>query len=280
MNQKINEFDNKLVKKDEILEEVKNINLDKKQIESQLNKPAIKNIEKEPMIIPKNPGITNEFLKDNLKASDFLRNLMKNDYSRIFTNQENIYNFLNTINKKIKEDEYEEVTDKKVTLSDFINDKQPVIDVIDQDKLNKMLDSVLNNYSDLIKKPKNEDVETIPLFHNDNDTDFKVMDMCYEEKTQDKSNIKSTEVGNYDSQDENEYNDEDDSEEEDNEEEERVLVIKEPDNSEKINELNELKEKFTNKINLYKEEAKKLWGEKDYNKVFDYYMQISEVEYF
>ena len=38
----------------------------------------------------------------------------------------------------------------------------------------------------------------------------------------------------------------------------------------------EFKDKFTKKINFYKDQSKKSSGDKDFNKIFEYYMRISE----
>lgn len=38
-----------------------------------------------------------------------------------------------------------------------------------------------------------------------------------------------------------------------------------------------MKERFTKKINIYRDQLKKTYGDKDYNKIFQYYLEISKV---
>jgi hypothetical protein len=113
INKKINEFDIKLNKKEENkIEEVPKYNLDKNLINDKLNKQNIKKVEQAKMIIPKNT--IEENFKD-MKATDFLSKVLNSNYSDIFKDKpETIYSFLDTINKKIKEDEYEDIKYTKI----------------------------------------------------------------------------------------------------------------------------------------------------------------------
>jgi hypothetical protein len=305
MNQKIEVFDNKLKQhSDNISEQLERYNNIKKQLNE---KPNINN--KDNIIRSQNNNNvvesgsdgknktpnkdfkqTNDFLKDNLKATDFFKKIIGSNYNKIFEpkSQESIYNFLQTINKRIKEDEFEDIgmSTKKVTLSDFMVNKE---ETIDEDKMNKLLDTVMHNFNDMLKKDEHHD--NIPLFKDNNcevkSSDFKLMDMCYG-NDEGWSNIKSTENNSeqncdyLDSNSENGNSEVSDIDEMANSDDEKVLVIDSSKghsavNDEKYVELLELKEKFNNKINTYKEEAKKLCGEKDYNKIFDYYVELDQV---
>jgi hypothetical protein len=60
-----------------------------------------------------------------------------------------------------------------------------------------------------------------------------------------------------------------------------VKTVRQPEENNKTNkeerELLEYKEKFENKIKFYKEESKKSSGDADFDKIFQYYLEISEV---
>jgi hypothetical protein len=277
INKKINEFDNKLNKKEENkADEAPKYNLDKNLINEKLNKQNIKKVEQAKMILPK--STIEENLKD-MKATDFLSKVLNSNYNEIFKDQpETIYSFLDTINKKIKEDEYEEIGNTKITLKDFKSDTTKAIDEI---KVNDIITIALANHSEVFEKK--EEIESIPLVnHNDRDTDFKVMDMCYEEKfdiEENKSNIRSTDM--YDSQEEYNEEEKDDEEVEEYEEEEQVeSVVVEKQEKFEIKELIDLREKFTTKVNLFREEAKKSGGEECYKKVWTYYQELNNVRFY
>jgi hypothetical protein len=253
---------------------------------------------------------TSDFLKDPLKATDFVRQIVGNNYDNLFPEgdkkkEETIYNFLQTLNKRIKEDEFEDIVPKKVTLNDFKENNNGVTSNIqnvsnvtisdfmchknkdyDEDKINKILNSVINGFGNDVTKRQKDEVRDNhpPVFsgHNNEPCDF---DMCYAVDDSERFVVKST--GN-NSERENNYVDSYENAEiegvEDSEDEasddEKVLVIRETKQEEKEKELIEMRDKFMNKIVLYKEQAKKLCGEKDYNKIFDYYMEINDVSVF
>jgi hypothetical protein len=262
LNKKINEFDNKLNK----LEDIPKYNLDKNLINEKLNKQSIKKVEQAKMVIPK---IEDNF-KD-MKATDFLSKVLSSNYNEIFKDQpETIYSFLDTINKKIKEDEFEDTKYNKITLNDFKTDTSKAID---ENKVSEIITNALANHSEVLDKK--EEIENIPLFnHNDRDTDFKVMDMCYDDKfeiEENKSNIRSTDM--YDSQEEYYEEEEDEGDNNEDEDEHEKVVVEKEENNE-VKELLDLKEKFDNKINYYREQAKKSEGEECYKRIYDYYQQI------
>jgi hypothetical protein len=296
VNQKMEDFDIKLKQHNEnIVEEIGKYNLNKKLVNDKLkikesgnnqimiNKskpstPSFKDIRDREM------KVTRDFLKDDNSATGFIKEIIgSTKYDGIFAegkkqHKETYYSFLQSINKALMEGESESSTN--ITLSDFI---QKDTKEYDETHLNKVLDEVISNYHEIIK-PKDEH-DSVPVFRN-NEVDSSDFNMCYNDDS-DRFIVRS--IGNNSEREGNIYQDsyeniDDDNVTDSNEshcEDEKVEVIKEKKVDEKeYKDLLELKEKFSNKLELYKEQAKLLCGDKDYNKIFDYYMEINKVDLF
>jgi hypothetical protein len=255
------------------------------------------------------------FMKDEKNSTNFFKDVLKEeDYKNIVNyDKYDINHFVNDLNKKsqifdkrvsilsdfVKKDKEKEIDnlsfiinkDNNKTTKKEDHDTVPLYNNIKDNSLNFQVyqqDLDEENKVDRTSQSYSNALNSIGAFISPNQiintshtNSNRILD--YHKSTEINSDhVNSDESGcvNY----EEENSQENISDEEEVEAVENVSVVKSvrlPEQTSKTNkeerELLEYKEKFENKIKFYKEESKKSSGDADFEKIFKYYMEISEV---